>query len=279
MTFFGFSESAIRLTMLFAIFALMAMAEAVFPRKTRTQKRTRRWFTNWVIAFLDSITLRIVMPVLAVQMAAYAGQKGWGLFALTALPGWLETVAAIILLDMAVYGQHVATHKILILWRFHKMHHVDRDIDVTTGIRFHPVEIIFSMAYKLACVLVIGPSVLAVLLFEVTLNASAMFNHTNVKLPAALDKALRRVVVTPDMHRVHHSIIPYETNSNYGFFLSCWDRLFKTYIAQPKHGHDGVVIGLQEHQTDKPSSLFWSLLLPFRRIDTPKHVPKNERQA
>lgn len=279
MTFFGFSESAIRLSVLFGMFALMAIAEAVFPRKARTQKRAKRWVTNWLIAILDSVSLRILMPVLAVEMAVYAEAKAWGLLALAELPDWMATAAAFILLDVAIYGQHVATHKIPLLWRFHKMHHADRDVDVTTGLRFHPVEIIFSMAFKLVCVVLIGPSALAVVLFEVVLNASAMFNHSNLKLPLIVDKHLRHVIVTPDMHRVHHSIIPGETNSNYGFFFAFWDRLFKTYTAQPKYGHDDVVIGLGEHQIDKPSSLVWSLMLPFKKDGDAGKGQSNRGQA
>lgn len=264
MTFFGFSEGAIRLTVFASVFALMAFAEAMFPRKDRTQKRSSRWVTNWALVILDTVALRIFVPVLAVGTAVYAEAKGWGLFSFTDLPTWLEIALAILLLDMAVYAQHVASHKIPILWRFHKVHHVDRDIDVTTGARFHPIEILLSMAYKLACVLLIGPAAIAVFLFEVILNASAMFNHSNVKLPLGFDRVLRTLIVTPDMHRVHHSIIQRETDSNYGFFLSIWDRLFRTYIAQPELGHDDVVIGLEEHQSDQPSSLLWSLLLPFK---------------
>lgn len=264
MTFFGLSEGTIRLTVFASIFILMAVAEAAFPRKTRTQTRSKRWVTNWALVILDTVALRIFVPVLAVGMAIYTDEKGWGLFALTALPTWLEITLAIVLLDMAVYAQHVASHKIPILWRFHKVHHVDRDIDVTTGARFHPVEILYSMAYKLACVVIIGPAATAVFLFEVILNASAMFNHSNVKLPLGFDKIMRTLIVTPDMHRVHHSIIQEETDSNYGFFLSIWDQLFRTYIPQPREGHDGVIIGLEEHQTDAPATLLWSLLLPFK---------------
>lgn len=264
MSFFGFGEGAIRLTVFASVFILMALAETMFPRKERTQKRSARWVTNWTLVILDTLALRFFVPVLAVGAAVYAEDKGWGLFSLTELPTWLEITLAILLLDMAVYAQHVASHKIPILWRIHKVHHVDRDIDVTTGARFHPIEIILSMAYKLACVVLIGPAAIAVFLFEVILNASAMFNHSNVKIPLSIDRFIRTLVVTPDTHRVHHSIIQRETDSNYGFFLSIWDRLFGTYIDQPKLGHDDVIIGLAEHQTDQPTSLFWSLLLPFK---------------
>jgi sterol desaturase/sphingolipid hydroxylase (fatty acid hydroxylase superfamily) len=264
MEVFGLSEGTVRLGVFASVFVIMACAEALVPRKQRTQPRTSRWFTNWSLVIVDSIVLRIVFPILAVGVALYAGEQGWGLLNLVALPFWLEVILAVVLLDFAVWAQHVATHKIPILWRVHKVHHVDRDIDVTTGIRFHPIEIILSMAYKLLVVIALGPAALAVVFFEVILNASAMFNHANVRLPLAVDRVLRAVIVTPDMHRVHHSIIHRETDSNYGFFFSVWDRLFGTYIAQPHHGHTGIVIGLDEHQDESPSSLFWSLMLPFR---------------
>ena len=179
-------------------------------------------------------------------------------------PVAFEIVAAVILLDLTIYGQHVASHKWSILWRFHKVHHADRDIDVTTGTRFHPVEIVLSMFYKCLCVLLIGPAVIAVFIFEMVLNATAMFNHANVKLPSWLDRGIRMILVTPDMHRVHHSIIRRETDSNYGFSLSVWDRIFGTYIARPSAGHDRMTIGLSQYQTSRPSSLAWCLNLPFR---------------
>ncbi len=265
MDFFGLSEGTIRLTVFASVFIVMVAAEAAFPRKKRTQARGRRWFTNLALVVLDTAALRIVFPILAIGMAAYANEQGWGLLAIINLPVWLEITIAILLLDFAIYGQHVASHKIPIFWRIHKVHHADRDIDVTTGARFHPIEIVLSMAYKLLCVVVIGPAATAVFMFEVILNASAMFNHSNVKLPLALDRWVRVIIVTPDMHRVHHSVIRHETDSNYGFFLSAWDRFFKTYTSQPERGHDEVTIGLSEHQTEQPSSLLWSLFLPFRR--------------
>lgn len=264
MEIFGLSEGIIRLSVFAGVFAAMALAESIFPRKKRIQKRSSRWFTNWALVLIDTVALRIAFPILAVGMAVYAHEINWGLLNVVALPAWLEIVIAIVLMDMAIWAQHVASHKIPLLWRFHKVHHVDRDIDVTTGARFHPVEIIFSMAYKLVLVLALGPAALAVVLFEVILNASAMFNHSNVKLPLGLDRVLRAIIVTPDMHRVHHSIVRRETDSNYGFFLSVWDRLFQTYIAQPERGHEGVIIGLEEHQDDATSSLIWSLMLPFK---------------
>lgn len=267
MTILGTSEGAIRLTIFVSVFIVMALAETFFPRKRLTQPRARRWFANWGLVVVDTLALRIVFPVLAVGVATYAEGQGWGILNNVALPIWLEVVIAIIVLDIAVWAQHVASHKIPLLWRFHKVHHADRDIDVTTGARFHPFEIVFSMIYKMALVIMLGPAALAVFVFEVILNASAMFNHSNVKLPFWLDKILRSLIVTPDMHRVHHSTIIRETDSNYGFFLSLWDRFAKTYIAQPAAGHDGVIIGLAEHQNEAPSSLLWSLMLPFRGVE------------
>ncbi|MEL7517682.1 MAG: sterol desaturase family protein [Pseudomonadota bacterium] len=276
MTFLEQFEAPIRLGVFAGVFILMASLEAIFPRKARVQTRGRRWLTNWTLVIIDTAALRIFVPVLAVGMANIAAQNGWGLFNLLSGPAWLKVLLAIALLDLAVYAQHVASHRIPILWRFHKVHHADRDIDVTTGARFHPAEIVFSMGYKLACVVLLGAPAIAVFLFEIMLNASAMFNHSNVRLPSTVDRLVRLVVITPDMHRVHHAVHMRETNSNYGFFLSAWDKLFGTYIDQPKDGHDAMAIGLAEHQDEKPASLLWSLLLPFRPV---KSAPAQTRRA
>ena len=259
-------EASLRMGVFISILLLMMGVEALFPRKNRALGRTHRWVSNLLIVIIDSIFVRLLFPIVAVGVAALSVKNGWGLLNLTPLPDWLEIVVALILLDMAIYWQHVAFHRIPFFWSFHKVHHVDRDIDVTTGLRFHPIEIVFSLAYKLAVVLVLGAPVLAVILFEIILNGCAMFNHSNVKLPLSVDRVLRRFIVTPDMHRVHHSIHMHETNSNYGFSLSLWDRIFKSYIDQPKAGHDDMVIGLEEHQTKAPASLSWSLLLPIKSI-------------
>ncbi|MEP3226686.1 MAG: sterol desaturase family protein [Parasphingorhabdus sp.] len=247
------------------VFLVMAMMEIIVPRKQRVQTRSGRWFTNISLVVINTLALRFALPILAVGMADYAATKGWGLLALIDLPFWLEVIIAFLLLDMLIYLQHVALHKIPVFWRMHKVHHADRDLDVTSGARFHPFEALLSMAFKLLCIAVIGPAAFAVFLFEVILNAASMFNHANVHLPKGLDRGLRLFIVTPDMHRVHHSIIERETNSNYGFFLTIWDRVFRTYIPQPEKGHDGMTIGLSEHQSDQPANLLWSLLLPFRR--------------
>jgi len=239
--------------------------EALFPRRRRNLPRTYRWITNIGLSVINGLVVRLLGPLIAIGIAAWAIQNEIGLFNRTDWPAWLEITLAFILLDFAIYLQHIATHKIPVLWRLHKVHHADRDLDATSGVRFHPIEILLSMIYKCGVVLLIGPAVLAVLIFEITLNASAIFNHANLKLPLWLDRVLRPLIVTPDMHRVHHSVFPSETDSNYGFNLSVWDRLCRTYKAQPKEGHDGMTIGLSDYQTKKPASLLWSLVLPFAK--------------
>jgi len=260
-------ESTIRLSVFLGVFLFMAAAEALVPKKKRTMPRLMRWLSNIGLVVIDGIALRLVMPILAVATAAWATSNNVGLFNLLALPQWIEWLMAVVVLDALIYAQHVASHKIPLLWRFHKVHHADRDIDVTTGARFHPVEIIFSMLYKLLCVVLLGPAMVAVILFEVILNASAMFNHANLSLPKNIDALMRKLIVTPDFHRVHHSIIHKETDSNYGFFLSVWDRLFRTYIPQPQQGHAGMTIGLAELQSAKPNSIWWCLIAPFISSD------------
>ncbi|WP_137701631.1 sterol desaturase family protein [Marimonas lutisalis] len=261
------NEAIIRLSVFLGLFALFAAIEARAPRRARTQPRGTRWFTNWAIIVIDTLTLRamaIFLPLLAVGAAVDAAANGWGLLNRVDWPIWLEITGAVLFFDFAIWAQHLVTHKVPVLWRLHRVHHADRDIDVTTAIRFHPVEIALSMLLKIGLVYLIGPAALAVILFEIILNGTAMFNHANMKLPLWLDRWLRLVLVTPDMHRVHHSVHRSEHDSNYGFALSIWDRLFGTYTAQPDAGHDGMTIGL-EWQDDRPSRLGWSLLLPFGR--------------
>ena len=258
------SEATVRLSVFAGVFIIMAIAEAMWPRKKRTQPRFSRWFTNMGMVVLDSIAVRVIFPIVAVGVAQYATSKGWGLLNLIALPFWLKVVVSVILLDMAIYWQHVASHKIPMLWQVHRVHHVDRDIDVSTGNRFHPIEIVLSMLYKFVIIFILGPAAFGVFLFEVLLNGSAMFNHANVRLPLGLDKVVRMLFVTPDMHRVHHSFHKDETDSNYGFNLAIWDRIFGTYIDQPRDGHDDMVIGMKKFQDDKPTNIIWSLLFPFK---------------
>lgn len=261
------NEAALRLTVFLGLFAILAVAERLLPRRDRTQPTAKRWFTNWSIVVLDTLTVRlmaVVMPLLAVGAAMDAENLGWGLFNNVAQPGWVEGLAAVLILDLVIWTQHLVTHKVPVLWRLHRVHHADRDMDVTTAIRFHPVEIALSMLLKIGVVYLLGPSAVAVILFEVILNGMAMFNHANLRLPLALDRVLRLVIVTPDMHRAHHSVLREEHDSNYGFNLSIWDRIFRTYTDQPKGGHDGMTVGLR-WQDDRPSKLGWSLLLPFQR--------------
>lgn len=261
------NEALIRLVVFLGLFSIFAMVEALAPRRVRTQKRSTRWITNWGITIANTVLLRgmaVAMPLLAVGAAADAQLQGWGLFNALSLPLWIEVIAAILILDFAIWAQHLVTHKVPLLWRLHRVHHADVDMDVTTAIRFHPVEIGLSMLLKIGLVYLLGPAAIAVILFEIILNGTAMFNHANIRLPLAVDAVVRRVLVTPDMHRVHHSVHRHEHDSNYGFSLSIWDRMFGTYIAQPAAGHDKMEVGL-EWQDERPSRLGWSLTLPFAR--------------
>jgi sterol desaturase/sphingolipid hydroxylase (fatty acid hydroxylase superfamily) len=260
------NEVAIRLVVFLGLFALLALIEWILPRRNRDINRAPRWFTNISLVVIDSVTLRLMavaIPVMAVGAAADASARGWGLLGAVSWPNWVEVIIAILILDFVIWGQHLITHKIPLLWRLHRVHHADRDMDVTTAIRFHPIEIALSMLLKIGVVYALGPTAFAVILFEILLNGSAMFNHANINIPKGLDRIIRLVLVTPDMHRVHHSNIREEHDSNYGFSLSIWDRLFGTYVAQPVKGHDKMTIGLQ-WQDDNPLKLGWALLLPFR---------------
>jgi len=262
------NETLIRLSIFIALFVLFAIVEALLPRKNRTQPRTSRWLTNWSMTVLNTLTLRLMafaIPLLAVGAAMDAGRNGWGVLNWLDWPTWIEITATILFLDFAIWAQHLITHKIPLLWRLHRVHHSDRDIDVTTAIRFHPIEIALSMLLKIGLVYLLGPAALGVILFEIILNSTAMFNHSNLALPLGLDRVLRLILVTPDMHRVHHSVHQHEHDSNYGFSLSIWDRMFRTYVAQPQEGHEGMTIGLR-WQDDRPSELGWSLRLPFGKL-------------
>lgn len=261
------NETLIRLGVFLGLFALLAAVEALAPRRVRSQSRSHRWVTNWGITLANTLTLRAIafaLPLLAVGAAVDANAQGWGLFNVLGWPVWLEFVLAVLILDFSIWLQHLITHKVPLLWRLHQVHHADVDMDVTTAIRFHPVEIALSMLLKIGLVYLLGPAALAVIVFEIMLNGTAMFNHANIRLPLWLDAIVRRVLVTPDMHRVHHSVHRSEHDSNYGFALSIWDQMFGTYIAQPKAGHDDMQVGL-EWQDDRPSRLGWSLSLPFSR--------------
>ncbi|WP_164661599.1 sterol desaturase family protein [Tropicibacter sp. Alg240-R139] len=260
-------EIPIRFAAFLGLIVFFASAETALPRRPRLLSRMSRWRTNLCITILNTLTLRLmaaVMPLLAIGAAWDAQKQGWGLFNTLELYAWVELIICILVLDFAIWAQHLVTHKVPLLWRLHRVHHADRDMDVTTAVRFHPVEIALSMLLKIGLVYLLGPSVLAVLVFEVLLNGTALFNHANLKLPLALDAVLRRVLVTPDMHRVHHSVHRHEHDSNYGFALSIWDRMLGTYVAQPDQGHDQMTVGL-EWQDDRPAHLRWSLMLPFQR--------------
>lgn len=257
------SEASTRLAIFVLLFAIMATCEYFAPRRELRPVKAKRWITNWAIVLIDSVLVRLVFKTAAVGGALWAGENNFGLFNNVTVPLWLSVIISFVALDFAVWLSHVASHKIPIFWRVHRMHHSDVDIDVTTAIRFHPIEILLSMVWKFAVVLALGAPAISVLIFEIVLNGGAMFNHSNFKLPLWLDKVLRLFIVTPDMHRVHHSAIGDETDSNYGFNLSIWDRMFNTYIDQPKLGHEGMTIGLGEWQDEKPTGLAWSLSVPF----------------
>ena len=263
MTGFG-PEDLLRLSVALGLLALMALWELAAPMRRAEMPRLVRWSNNLALVALDAALVRLVFPFTLAAFAAGMQARGWGLFNLTNLPPWAEGLLALALLDLAIWAQHRAFHHIPALWRLHRMHHSDLDFDVTTGLRFHPVEILLSMAVKLAVVTALGAPPLAVLIFEVVLNASSLFNHANIRLPPALDRALRLVIVTPDMHRVHHSIVRAETDSNFGFNVPWWDRLFGTYRAQPAKGHHGMTIGINQFRSERDLWLDRMLTQPLQ---------------
>ena len=246
------------------VFVALAAVEFLIPHRGLQYGRARRWVTNLGLFALDTALVRVAVPLLMVGTAQLAEARGWGLFNQFALPFWFELLLALVALDLALFLQHRATHRVPLLWRLHQVHHADPDFDVTTAARFHPIEIGLSMLYKMAVVALLGPAALAVFVFEVAFNAATLFVHANLSLPPALDRLARFFVVTPDMHRIHHSTLQRETNSNYGTMLAGWDRLFGTYRESAQAGQDGLTIGLAEYQDDRPLGLGWSLLLPFR---------------
>ncbi|WP_338503535.1 sterol desaturase family protein [Sphingomonas kaistensis] len=266
MTFPTDLEPWLRLGTFAGVLAVLAVAEMLAPRRRQAIGRGKRWPANLGLVALDSLLVRLLFPAAAVGAAIFAEERGWGLFNLVDLPAWVEIAAAVILLDLLIYGQHVLFHAVPPLWRVHRVHHADLEFDVTTGLRFHPVEIVLSMAIKIAAVMALGAAALAVLIFEVLLNATAMWSHSNIRLPLGLDRIVRRLVVTPDMHRTHHSIVPRETHSNFGFNLAIWDRLFGTYRAQPEAGHDGMTLGVPQFRDERDLALGRLLLQPFRRL-------------
>ena len=263
-TFLFAHEVAIRLGAFAGIFAVMALWEVLAPRRQQAIARWRRWPSNLGVVVLDSLLVRLIFPTAAVGVALFAETHGWGLFHALESPGWVAIVASMLLLDLAIYLQHVMLHAVPLLWRLHRMHHTDLEIDLTTGARFHPLEILLSLVLKLGVIVALGAPAVAVLLFEVVLNVTSMFNHGNVRLPARVDRVLRWLTVTPDMHRVHHSWYPDETNSNFGFNLSCWDHIFGTYRAQPRDGHTGMTIGINQFREPRELRLDRMLWQPLR---------------
>ena len=267
------SEPAIRLGCFLGIFAVIAAWETLLPRRHRDVPRRARWPSNLGIVVLNTVLLRILIPTASVGLALLADEQNWGILNQLDVPAGLAVIVAVLMLDLAIYLQHVLFHAVPVLWRLHRMHHADLDFDVTTGARFHPIEILLSMLIKLSVVAALGPPAIAVLIFEVLLNATSMFNHGNVRIPIAIDRVLRWLVVTPDMHRVHHSIVPRETNSNFGFNLPWWDRLLGTYRAQPHAGHEAMTIGIEQFRTPDELRLDRMLVQPFRGL--PGNYPIN----
>lgn len=257
------SDTNLRLLSFGLVFAVMAGWEFVAPRRPRTLPRSARWHHNIALVALNTLLLRVLFPLGAVGGAIWAQKAGWGILQWLDAPAWVAFPASILLLDLAIYLQHVAVHRIPVLWRVHRVHHADLDLDVTSGSRFHPIEMTLSMLFKLAVVVVLGAPAGAVLLFEVLLNATAMFNHANVGIPPWLDRPLRWMIVTPDMHRVHHSVRPEETNSNFGFNVPWWDRAFGTYRQAPRDGHLGMTLGLPDLRDPAEQRLDRTLLQPF----------------
>ncbi|NND21417.1 MAG: sterol desaturase family protein [Silicimonas sp.] len=279
------AEPEIRLTAFLGVLAAMALWEIAAPRRRRDFPRVIRWTNNLALVIVDTVILRLTFPILAVGQALMGEDRGWGLFNNLDIPVWAAALVSMLLLDFAIYLQHVMFHAVPALWRLHRMHHADLDFDATTGLRFHPVEIAISMAIKLAVVAALGPPAFAVLLFEVILNATALFNHANINLPVSIDRWLRWAVVTPDMHRVHHSVDPRETNSNYGFNLPWWDRLLGTYVAQPAKGHTEMQIGIEQFRTKRDLWIDRMLVQPIRgsasghALDIPRQTMTHEENT
>ena len=260
-------EATFRLIIFIAVFMIMATLEIISPRRKLSKPKASRWLNNIGITLVNSLVVRLLFPAAAVGMAIYVEELQWGLFYLVDIPAIVEIVLAVMLLDLGIYAQHVLVHHVPLLWKFHRMHHADPDIDVTTGARFHPLEIIFSMVLKFLFIALLGAPVLAVFIFEAILNGAAMFNHSNVKIPQKLDRILRWLIVTPDMHRVHHSVYKRETNSNFGFNFPWWDRIFATYIDQPERGHLDMTIGLEYISDDRDRvNILGMLKIPFKQF-------------
>lgn len=256
-------QIAIRLITFSSLFILFAVLETIVPRRPLETSKVRRWVANLTFIVLNSLSVALFFPILPSGLALIASEQNWGLLNQVVMPYPLKVVIGVVILDFVIYTQHVLHHAIPALWRLHMVHHADLDFDTTTGLRFHPLEIVISMVIKLAAVAAIGPPITAVLIFEVALNATAMFNHGNIRIPQGIDRILRLLVVTPDMHRVHHSVIIQEINGNYGFNLPWWDRILGTYKDQPNKGHIGMTIGLAQFRNPGKLLLPRLLILPF----------------
>jgi len=258
------SEVALRLTVFLSVLTLLAVMELLFPRRSLILPKASRWFTNISISVINVITIRIVVPIAGVASAVFAQEQGWGLFNVFDIPSLLGILIFLLLFDLTIYFQHRLFHIVPLLWRFHRVHHTDLDYDVTTGNRFHPLSILVSSVIKIALVFLLGPSVVAIIVAEVLLNATSMFNHSNLKLPFKLDSLLRIFIVTPDMHRIHHSVDEKEHNRNFGFNFPWWDRLFGSYLDQASEDQQSMKIGIKEFQDPKLENLSGLLLQPFR---------------
>lgn len=257
------NEATIRMTFFVGIFVVVALVELGVPRRPLTTSKTGRWFANIGIVIINTVVLRLLVPAGALGISVWVGRQGWGVFNYVDWPFWVEVILSVILLDFVIYLQHLMFHAVPLLWRLHMMHHADLDYDLTTGTRFHPIEIIISMGIKAVAISVLGAPPVGVIIFEILLNGTAMFNHGNFYIPLGVERILRLLVVTPDMHRVHHSVLPSETNSNFGFNLPWWDRLMGTYRAQPTKGHDGMTIGLNQFRDPARLTLPRIIALPF----------------
>jgi len=265
----------LRMACFAGIFLLMALLEAGLPRRDLKNGRLKRWPTNWGFILLDALLVRLIFPIGGVGLAVLAQENGWGLFGLIGWSGLFAGLVTFLALDLAVWFQHLASHKVPLFWRIHRVHHADSEVDATTALRFHPIEILLSFLWKGAVIAVLGGPWEAVLIFEIVLNGSAVFSHANLKIPERADRVLRWLVVTPDMHRIHHSVIRRETDSNYGFYLSVWDRLFGTYTEDPEKGHDAMDIGLGPSLTPKAHSFPFSLAIPFVTTHEQKRGEEN----
>ena len=262
------SDTILRLTFFLSILIILIVAEILLPKKKRIHNRKDRWITNGLITLINTASVNIVhiaIPLIAIVAAIDVSNVKMGLFNIINFPIWIEIILTVIILDFIIWGQHLLSHKIPFVWRFHRMHHTDRDLDVTTAVRFHPFEIIFSMFIKITSIYILGASAIAVIIFEIMLNGMAMFNHANLRIPFRIENILRKFIVTPDLHRIHHSIYIDEHNKNFGFSLSIWDKIFKCYLDQPRDGHKDMKLGLK-WQNDKPTKLGWSLWIPFKKL-------------